>query len=76
MQVNLDNVNFISNDQLLEVMGNTTATSDQVAEAVRINEEARLLALKDSFLILAAVALLAIIPALGLPKYNPGEIKP
>jgi MFS family permease len=74
-EINLDNINFISNDQLQEVMGNTTATSQQVAEAVRINEEARLRALQYSFLILAAVALLAIIPALGLPKYSPGEVK-
>lgn len=75
-QVNLDNINFISNDQLLEVMSTTTATPEQVNEAVRINEEARLSALKDSFLILAALALLAIVPALGLPKYSPQEIKP
>jgi MFS family permease len=73
-QVNLDNINFISNDQLLAVMESTTATPAQVEEAVRINEEARLRALQDSFLILAGVALLAIIPALGLPKYTPGEV--
>jgi len=73
-QVNLDNINFVSNDQLLETMGSTSASQEQVAEAVQINVLARLRALKASFLILAAIALLAIIPALGLPNYVPGEV--
>lgn len=72
-QVNLDNVNFISNDQLDDVLAQTAATADQVAEAVRINEAARLRSLKASFLILAALALLAIFPAMGLPDYSPGD---
>ncbi|MCB0195941.1 MAG: MFS transporter, partial [Anaerolineae bacterium] len=73
-QVNLDNVNFITNDQLETVLAETTATPEQVAEAVRINEGARLRALKASFLILAAISLLALVPAMGLPSYVPGEI--
>jgi MFS family permease len=73
-QVNLDNINFVSNAQLGELMSATTATSEQVTEAVRINVEARLLALKASFLILAAIALLAIFPSRGLPNYAPGEV--
>ncbi len=76
VQVNLDNVNFVTNDQLTAVLGETTATSADVAEAVRINETARLQALKASFLILAGIALLALLPALGLPNYAPGEIPP
>lgn len=76
MQVDLDNVNFITNDQLEAALAETTATPAQVAEAARINEEARLLALKDSFLILAGIALLALVPAMGLPHYAPGEIIP
>ena len=75
-QVNLDNVNFLSNDQLDEVLSQTTATPDQVAEAVRINESARLRALRASFLILGALALLAIFPAFGLPDYSPGDDPP
>ncbi|MCL4267381.1 MAG: MFS transporter [Anaerolineae bacterium] len=74
VQVNLDNVNFITNDQLETVLGETTATPEQVAEAVRINESARLRALKESFLILAGIALLALVPAMGLPRYTPGEV--
>ena len=75
-QVNLDNVNFISNDQLDDVMAQTTATPEQVAMAVSINELARLRALRASFLILGAFSLLAIFPALGLPDYAPGDEPP
>lgn len=75
-QVNLDNVNFVSNDQLDEVLAQTTATPEQVAEAVRINETARLRSLRASFLILSALALLAIFPAMGLPDYSPGDDPP
>lgn len=73
-QLNLDNVNFISNDQLLMVLSGTTATPDEVAEAVRINEAARLRSLKIAFLFLAGVALLAIFPASMLPGYDSKEI--
>ena len=73
-RVNLNNVNFISNDQLDEVLAQTTATPDQIAEAVRINQESRVRALRASFLVLAALAALAIVPALGLPDYTPGEV--
>lgn len=73
-QLNLDNVDFISNDQLLDVLSATTATPEQVAEAVRINEQVRLQALKVAFLVLAGFALLAIFPAGGLPNYRPGEV--
>jgi len=73
-QLNLDNVNFINNDQLVQVMSTTSATPEQTAEAVRINEEARLRSLKACFLILAGVSLLAIYPATKLPGYVPSEI--
>ncbi len=66
-QVNLDNVNFVSNDQLATIMAGTTATPDQVAEAVRVNTEARLQALKIGLLIMAGLALVSIIPARRLP---------
>jgi hypothetical protein len=73
-QLNLDNITFISNDRLLTVMQATTASPEQVEEAVRINTEARLRALKMGLLIMACVALLAIGPASRLPDYKPGEI--
>jgi MFS family permease len=73
-QAPLDAVDFVSNDQLVEALSETTATPVQVAVSVRINEEARLRALRETFLILAVIALLAIIPSLGLPRYVPGEV--
>lgn len=74
VQLNLDNINFVTNDQLETVLSETTATPAEVAEAVRINEAARLQALRESFLILAGIALLALVPAMGLPRYAPGEV--
>ncbi len=73
-QVNLDNITFISNDRLRTVMEGTTATPQQVEEAVQVNTEARLRALKIGLLIMAGLAMLAIFPASRLPNYRPGEI--
>jgi MFS family permease len=75
-QFNLDNATFISNDRLLENMERTTATPEQIDEAVRINTEARLRALKVSLLAMSGFALLALIPAGRLPDYKPGELPP
>jgi hypothetical protein len=66
-ELNLDNIPFISNDQLLATLSSTGAPDDQVVEAVRINTEARLLALKVSFFSIAGIALLAFFPAGWLP---------
>lgn len=74
-QVNLDNVTFVSNDRLKSVMAGTTATTEQVDEAVRINANARLRALKLSFLFLSALSLLMIVPSRRLPRYVPGEVR-
>jgi predicted MFS family arabinose efflux permease len=73
-QVNLDSINFISNERLRSVMESTTATPQQVQEAVRVNTESRLRALKIGLLIMAGLALLAVFPAGQLPNYLPGEI--
>jgi MFS family permease len=73
-QVDLDNVTFVSNDRLRTIMEGTTATPAQVEEAVQINTDARLRALKIGLLIMAGLALLSIIPAGRLPNYVPGEI--
>jgi MFS family permease len=75
-QIDLDSINFVTNDHLLEIMQGTTATPEQVEEAVRINTESRLRALKIGLLIMAGVALLAIFPSSRLPSYKPGEIPP
>lgn len=73
-QVNLDNINFLSNERLEDVLSRTTATREQVTEAVRVNAEARLQSLKIGLLLMAAIALLAIWPAGRLPNYLPGDI--
>jgi MFS family permease len=73
-EINFDRIDFVSNDQLETMLGATSATPEQVAEAVRINEEARLASLKATFLMIAGISLLAIFPALRLPNYVPGEL--
>jgi MFS family permease len=73
-QINLDNIDFVSNEQLDEVLEETDLTPQQKAAAVEINVVARLQSLKISFLVLASIALLAVIPAGWLPNYVPKEV--
>jgi hypothetical protein len=73
-QIDLENITFVTNERLLGIMERTTATPEQVEEAVRINTESRLRALKIALLIMAGVSLLAIFPAGRLPDYRPGEM--
>ncbi len=75
-EVSLENANFVSNDQLRGVLDATEATPSQIDEFVRINEQARLAALRMGLLALAGVSALAIVPAARLPRYRPGEIPP
>ena len=72
--VNLDSINFVSNDRLRTALETAGATPQQVNAAVVVNAESRLRALKIGLLIMAAIALLSIIPAGRLPDYKPGEI--
>lgn len=65
--MDLDNVNFISNDELREVLARTDATPAQIDAAVEINTDARLDALHTGLLILTAVSVLALLPARRLP---------
>lgn len=58
------------------MLDQTSATPAEVDEAVLINAAARLRALKATFLILAALALLSIFPSLRLPGYKPEELSP
>ena len=73
-QVNLDNVDFLTNDRLESVLEQTTATPAQVDAAIALNEEARLRALQISLLALSAIAVLAIVPAGRMPGFTPGDI--
>ncbi len=74
MQMNFDSVPFVTNEHLRRTLASTTATPEQVTEAVQINTDARLLALKVSFFTLAGLALLAFFPAGGLPELVRGEL--
>ncbi|HAY29195.1 MAG TPA: hypothetical protein DIT03_11605 [Candidatus Accumulibacter sp.] len=74
-QVDLDNnITFVSNERLLTALERTNVSPEHIREAVRINEEGRLRALKIGLLVMAALSLLAIFPASRLPNYRPGEI--
>ena len=73
-EVDLGSINFVSNEQLKGVLERTSATPAQVDEAVRINTESRLRALKIGLLVMAGLAMLTILPAGGLPDYLPGEL--
>jgi hypothetical protein len=56
------------------VLSRTNATDQQVDEAIRVNSEARLRALKIGLVIMGCIGALAILPASRLPPYRPGEI--
>lgn len=73
-EINFDQIDFVSNEQLKGVLEQTSATPTDVEEAVRINSAARLRALKATFLIVAVISLLSVVPSLRLPGYKPGEL--
>ncbi|EYT61213.1 MULTISPECIES: MFS transporter [Microbacterium] len=73
-QVDMDNLNFVSNDDLRAALEATDATPEQVDAAVTVNEESRLGTLKLGLLLLAGISALAILPASRLPQYRPHEI--
>ncbi len=70
----LDSIDFVSDDELDEFLEEADLTPQQEAEVVAINIDARTRALKISFLVLAGLSLLAVIPAAGLPNYIPEEL--
>ncbi|UCN15349.1 MFS transporter [Cellulomonas iranensis] len=73
-QVDLDDVNFVSNDDLRAALARTDATPAQVEAAVAVNEQARLDTLRLGLLVLAGVSATAVLPASRLPRYRPDEI--
>lgn len=73
-QVDMDDVNFVSNDDLRAALAKTDATAEQIDAAVAINEESRLGTLRLGLLLLAGLSAVAILPASRLPKYRPDEI--
>ena len=76
-KVDLNEVTFISNEHLIEgLINNTSATPADIKEALRINADARLQALRLSLFFLAALAFVVIIPTRGLPKQVVGHAPP
>ena len=75
MQAGLDDINFVSDARLLRGLERTKATAAQVEEVLRINSEARLSALKITYLVMAGGALLAILPAGRLPTKARGNVR-
>jgi MFS family permease len=74
-QIDLDNnITFVSNERLKGALERANIPAAEAKEAIRINEESRLRALKIGLLLAAALSLLAIFPATRLPNYRPGEI--
>ena len=73
-QVNLDSVNFLTNEQIEVVIGRTNASTEQKAAAITIFEDNRLNALRATMLILALLALLAVVPAGRMPDFREGDI--
>lgn len=57
----------MSNERLRKALASAAVPPELAREALAINEAARLTALKAAFLMLAALSLLAIVPAGRLP---------
>ena len=72
--IDLDKVSFVSNDKLVGVLSEADATEAEIDEAVRINIDARQRSLRAAFFVLSGVALLAIVPARGLPGYEDEDL--
>ncbi len=73
-EINFDDADFLTNEQLAQALAGTSATDAEVAAALEINAEARLGSLKVSLLGLALLSVLAIVPALRMPNYRQGEL--
>jgi MFS family permease len=73
-KVHSGDANFVTDSDLRSALGTSSATAEQVDEAVSVNEDAMLRALRASFLLVAGISLLAIFPAARLPKYVPDEL--
>ena len=75
-QVNFDNTNFITSDQLVVILEEKGATPAEADKAVAIYEDARLRALRTTLMFLAALALLALVPAGKMPDFREPDLTP
>jgi MFS family permease len=73
-QVNFDNTNYITSDQLATILEDKGATPAEVAAAIEIYEDARLRALRTTLMFLASLALLALVPAGKMPDFREPDL--
>ena len=73
-KVNISDANFMTNEQVEATIGDRAGSPAELAAAVEVNAEARLRALQYSLLGLAGLALLAIVPAGGMPGRMRGDL--
>ncbi|RLP77536.1 MFS transporter [Mycetocola tolaasinivorans] len=73
-RVNFDNTNFLTNEQVYAVLERSGATPEEVVAASEVNADARLRALQISLLGLAAISLLAVVPAGRMPGFRRGSL--
>ncbi|HEY6801868.1 MAG TPA: MFS transporter [Agromyces sp.] len=72
-QVNFNEANFVTNEQLVDILG-SRASGPELDAAIAVNAEARLRSLQISLLGLAAVSVLAIVPATRMPGRREGDL--
>ncbi len=73
-QVNFDNTQFVTSDQLVTILEEKGATPAEADAAVEIYEDARLRALRTTLMFLAALALLALVPAGKMPDFREPDL--
>jgi MFS family permease len=73
-EVNLDNADFITNDQLEALLAETSASPAEIEAAVEVLTDARLDSLQLTLMLLAALALLALVPAGGMPDFRQPDL--
>jgi MFS family permease len=72
--VNFDNTDFVTNDQLVTILEDRGASPAEAEAAVEIYEDARLRALRTTLMFLATLALLALVPAGKMPDFREPDL--
>jgi MFS family permease len=73
-QVNFDNTNFVTSDQLVVLLEERGATPAEAEAALEIYEDARLRSLRTTLMFLALLALLALVPAGKMPDFREPDL--
>ena len=73
-QVNFDNTNFVTSDQLVVLLEERGATPAEAEAALEIYEDARLRSLRTTLMFLALLSLLALVPAGKMPDFREPDL--